>query len=404
MSLFILIYTAITHLHFKHYVAKWRYYSWLIIVLGLILPFRPEFNIALHENSKMAKLFHWKQGVPINMPEAVKSTEIINHKGTVVSWHFVLGVLWIAGFIAFVVYYMIKHRNFIKTVKRWSKEIDDPNTVRTLRNVQEKLKMSNDAKLFLCSCIDSPMMVCFFRPVILLPHIKYSYDDLSFIIKHELIHFKRKDLWYKSLVFLATAIYWFNPIVYLMAREISVQCELSCDEEVMKGASFDLRQKYSTMLISVMKSQLSVQSAFTTNFLGDKSNTKCRILSAMNMKKKKNGFITSSLLIIGAMATCITFTVRVETVEAKVIKEPSPNEYETISDYKKPVHNTINSVLAQNKSDSGNDLQSETEASEANSKYMLISETSTKDMLISKRNSKYMLVPEAGAKYMLLND
>ncbi len=63
-----------------------------------------------------------------------------------------------------------------------------------------------------------------------------SEEELSFILEHELIHYKRKDVGDKSMVMLAAAIHRFNPVVYLMARSITLQCELSCDAEVMKNA------------------------------------------------------------------------------------------------------------------------------------------------------------------------
>lgn len=77
------------------------------------------------------------------------------------------------------------------------------------------------------------MLVGFFHPAILLPPVKFAGDELSLILKHELIHFKRHDLWYKALILEATALHWFNPVVYLMAKAAAVQCEISCDALVL---------------------------------------------------------------------------------------------------------------------------------------------------------------------------
>ena len=47
MSMLALVYMAITPIVSRRYSAKSRYYAWLIIVIGLIIPFRPQFDNAL---------------------------------------------------------------------------------------------------------------------------------------------------------------------------------------------------------------------------------------------------------------------------------------------------------------------------------------------------------------------
>ena len=45
MSVIIIFYMAVTPLLAKRYCAKGLYYTWLVIVIGLIIPFRPDINI-----------------------------------------------------------------------------------------------------------------------------------------------------------------------------------------------------------------------------------------------------------------------------------------------------------------------------------------------------------------------
>lgn len=49
-----------------------------------------------------------------------------------------------------------------------------------------------------------------------------------------MIHLKRNDLWIKALVLVANALHWFNPLVYVLRKDIHMWSELSCDEEVVK--------------------------------------------------------------------------------------------------------------------------------------------------------------------------
>ena len=47
MSGLALLYMAATPFLAKRYSEKWRYYAWLIIIVGLIVPFRPQWGDAL---------------------------------------------------------------------------------------------------------------------------------------------------------------------------------------------------------------------------------------------------------------------------------------------------------------------------------------------------------------------
>jgi beta-lactamase regulating signal transducer with metallopeptidase domain len=50
----------------------------------------------------------------------------------------------------------------------------------------------------------------------------FTEDELRFILMHELVHCKRKDLYYKFLILIAISMHWFNPIAYLIAS-VSLQ-------------------------------------------------------------------------------------------------------------------------------------------------------------------------------------
>jgi beta-lactamase regulating signal transducer with metallopeptidase domain len=330
MSVLILLFIAITPLLSKRYTAKWRYYTWLVIVIGLIIPFRPHLDTALiridihsipsytqHrilDNSKtigdnpIPTDTQWMLSDNVGtVADDNIQTGRVRQGLSVVPWYQWVGSLWAAGVAVFIAYHSIRHIRFLKMIKRWCEEVTDPQTMGILQCLQSNFEISKPVKLWVCSCITSPMMIGFITPVILLPSTNYPMDELAFILKHELVHFKRKDLWYKSLVFIATAIHWFNPFVYLMAREIAAQCEISCDAEVVKDIDRDGRQKYSETIIGVIKNQSRMQTAFSTNFYGGKKSMKNRILSIMDTTKKKTGIFILCLVLIATTGIGIAF-------------------------------------------------------------------------------------------------
>ena len=66
-----------------------------------------------------------------------------------------------------------------------------------------------------------------------LPSADIPGKDFRYIILHELMHYKRRDMFYKWLVQITVCLHWFNPLVHLMSREITKACEFSCDEAVL---------------------------------------------------------------------------------------------------------------------------------------------------------------------------
>lgn len=147
---------------------------------------------------------------------------------------------------------MIRHYRFLKLAARWSEDVTDNRTLTLLQNLKAGMGLSRPMGLKVCGSIGTPMMVGFISPRILLPKADFSEDELCFILKHELIHYRRGDLWYKCLVLAATAVHWFNPIVYMMAKAIDIQCELSATRK-----SYAVRIR---MYGSITVKQLSVWS------------------------------------------------------------------------------------------------------------------------------------------------
>ena len=69
------------------------------------------------------------------------------------------------------------------------------------------------------------------------------------IFRHELCHYRSRDLWYKLLMICITTFYWFNPAVYFMKKEAERDIEFICDEKVMKGRNREDKLRYNQLLL-----------------------------------------------------------------------------------------------------------------------------------------------------------
>lgn len=104
-----------------------------------------------------------------------------------------------------------------------------------------------------------------------MPDGEYSAEELHFILKHELVHLKRGDVCLKLLLTTANAIHWFNPLIWLMRKEATVDMELSCDERVTQGADYAQRKAYTETLLSTLHKQCTKRTVLSTQFTEEKS-------------------------------------------------------------------------------------------------------------------------------------
>jgi len=337
MSLIALLYMVLNPLFAKFCSEKVRYYAWLIILIGLIIPIRPVWSNALIRVDLPSVAAHpvlaiengqVENAMPVVFlpPSAQYAPPAAVASDTSLAWWQVAFAIWLAGLIIFIGFHLINHYYFTNGMKRWSKNITDERAKVLLEKLKAEMGVSRHISLLECEGIGSPMMLGFVKPMIVLPSVDLAQDELRFILKHELVHYKRGDLFFKSLVLLATAMHWFNPAVYMAARAINVLGELSCDAEVVQSADDDTRIQYSETLIGVVRYQSRFKTVLSTNFYGGKKGMENRITSIMTTNKKKATFGS----IVGAFA--LVAVLGVGTLTAFAAERPQ-------AEVKRIVHN-----------------------------------------------------------------
>ena len=282
MSAAALLYMGIMPLIAKRCSEKWRYYAWLIIVAGLIIPYRPQFG----------------------------SSALIKIDISKVIWRQELFIIWLIGMALFFACHFINYFRFVKTTDRWSKNITDEKILDIFWDLKTEMKIKKQIGLKMCPVISSPMLVGLINPRILLPEADLKKDELWFIIKHELVHCKRKDLLYKWLMLTAAGIHWFNPFVYLISRAVESICEISCDIEIVNNENTEMRRSYGEIIINMLKYQSKINTKLSTGFYKNKKSIKNRIAHIMDTNKKKTGAVIpcGMLAAVLGMGLIVTIT------------------------------------------------------------------------------------------------
>lgn len=160
-----------------------------------------------------------------------------------------LFIVWVLGAISFFLYHIISYFIFKRKIKPYCSNLDSD----ILYELLDNMGIRSESRLLKCSIISSPMMIGFLKPIILLPDTKYSKNELAIILRHELTHYKRRDIWYKFLLIIANSIHWFNPFVYLMTRQANKDIEYSCDDTVVKNTDINFRKKCSMTILNAIR-------------------------------------------------------------------------------------------------------------------------------------------------------
>lgn len=81
--------------------------------------------------------------------------------------------------------------------------------------------------------------------------VSMSDEKVKFVLRHELMHFKRGDHILGLALSVLNAIYWFNPIVWIAFKLIRADMETACDSDVVRMFSSDEKSTYATVILSL---------------------------------------------------------------------------------------------------------------------------------------------------------
>ena len=152
-------------------------------------------------------------------------------------------------------------------------------------------------RLFRCAAFNTPLMFGVIHPLITLPEQVYDEELLTNILRHELMHYRRRDTIYKWFAVAVLSTQWFNPLSYLIRRELSRACELSCDEMLLRGMDREGKRSYGETLIHMASAGALPAGVVATTFSTEKRNLKERLEQIMNYKRSGARVLASVLTV-----------------------------------------------------------------------------------------------------------
>jgi beta-lactamase regulating signal transducer with metallopeptidase domain len=177
-----------------------------------------------------------------------------------------------------------------------------------VKNISAQLGIQKEVNAFLSIHIDTPQVIGFLKPVILIPAaclVNLSTDQLEAVILHELVHIKRNDYLVNLFVASIEILFFFNPFVKQMTASIRKEREYSCDDMVIQFQYHPA--DYASALLTLEKNRLV---PVTYGIAASGKNQKqllTRIERIVGIKNKQPGFYQAGaglivLLLLGFIA------------------------------------------------------------------------------------------------------
>lgn len=312
-----------------------QYYIWLIVLLRLIIPLSFEGSLMSHIFNRDAvsnNIVNQTVLQPtveaeldtnssIAIPNVQQNVEKGVYKNDTDHSRYLKDLiyqnalyLWLIGIIFSLVLNLIGYARFMMLLKKGSFPADEMQY-----SILNQLKLGRkNLRLLRSRYVTTPMLVGIIRPCIVIPDMDFGEVQIKNILLHEITHLKRFDIGIKWLTMVVSSIHWFNPIMYLIKREINNSCELACDETVIKNLDSQEKQAYGDTLISVVSEQAYPVGVLQATMCEEKKSLKERLVSIMKYSKKSKFIVIISVaLVISAVVVAVALGASVGTDNGK---------------------------------------------------------------------------------------
>lgn len=123
-----------------------------------------------------------------------------------------------------------------------------------------QLKITKKIKFYLSERVNVPLVIGFFKPVVLFPislATQLDTKQVEAILIHELSHIRRNDYLINLAKTLIETILFFNPFVWLTTKLIHIEREHACDDLVVKATGTPLTYAHALLKLELLKDKSS---------------------------------------------------------------------------------------------------------------------------------------------------
>ncbi len=299
----------------NHLTSRMQFNLWFLLAGLLAVPFLPVRPIGLLQF--FLKLGKWPGTEPAKAETALKAAGNMNISGVAKQIDdftlsvssgissilgLILCVIWLTGVFAMLLF-LIKSNKQLSLLKKSALPLQNK-TIRILYgSCLKELKIKKNIPIYSTAFLKSPILAGLFRPCIYLPiHLISDFYDndegpkempdgcfhaaqIRYMLLHELQHYRHKDALAGSLMNLISVLYWFNPLVWYVLKEMKNDREIACDASVLKLLNKNDYEDYGNTLINFAEKTSLTPFPFTAGISGSMKQMQKRILHISSYQK-----------------------------------------------------------------------------------------------------------------------
>ncbi len=224
---------------------------------------------------------------------------VLHAPGTLV---YVLLAVWAVGAVGVMVWKIGSHLAFRRRILKNAVPVTDRQTLHVWEIELERAWIRKCKwKLVRSDAVTTPLSIGLYNRTtrIVLPMREYTQEELSLVLRHEIIHISRGDPASKFFQTFCTAMCWFNPLMWAAMRKSADDFELSCDESVLLDEPQPVRRQYAELLLQTAGDERG----FTTCLSATAGALRYRLKAVMKPEKKRTGAILIGLTLF-VLAMC----------------------------------------------------------------------------------------------------
>lgn len=233
----------------------------------------------------------------------------------------IIALVWISG----IIFHTFKHIKSYYLFRRFVDFLppaDEEHVYDIFLQTKPRFALKN-AKIIIHDAIKSPAIFGLFRPVILLPALPLSDDELTGIFIHESAHYYYGHLIIKYITEFIRCCFWWNPCFRNLSLEMAHALEMHSDKKACNKLNDIQQKKYLTCIANIAEHIHTSPCSVTCSLVEEGSGEKLlqrydMILNDSYRKKKKCNFLIIPLLM---MMFLISYSVLLQPYSLPTIED-----------------------------------------------------------------------------------
>jgi len=272
-----------------------------------------------------------------------------------------LVTLWFLGLL-FLQLRFLGQLAYVQRLKHYGTQLFPEAWSDKIEELEGKLRIQKKVKYLTSIRIESPMVVGWLKPVVLMPQQLFhslSETEIYAVLAHELAHIRREDFIVNLIQTFLCNIFFFHPGVWWMSNRIDDEREHCCDDLAVAATGPAI--SYAKTLINVSEYQLKLQDNPTLAVAFSGKNNKRerggftgRIRRLFNVNKGSSTFgegFATALILITALSLAVAATGRTIQVtetdinsESNKIELSNPNNKQSTGE-EKPISSITTTTI-----------------------------------------------------------